>query len=224
MKARWIRGALAVLLLSVAHGCALTSKSEPLSPHYYDPDLAAMSVRSAADSDASPLRGAVTLRLGRVTAAAHLGERMVYRSGSREIGFSDERRWTAPPDWYLRRALSAALFEREGVHRSVGSGGITLDIELTDFEELRTATKVAHARATFVLYDARSVIRERTIDVERPITVADPRVEVPAEAVVQAMSQALAELVNRVTSMVLADLAKAAPPPVAAAIDAGPPG
>ncbi|HEY3593834.1 MAG TPA: ABC-type transport auxiliary lipoprotein family protein, partial [Polyangiaceae bacterium] len=84
-------------------GCALTSKSDPLMPRYFDPDLSSLPT-AAADTDGNP--NAPSLRLGRVTAGEHLRERIVYRQANRELGFYEERRWTENPDVYLRRALA----------------------------------------------------------------------------------------------------------------------
>ncbi len=195
---------LAVLL--TAAGCALTSKSDPLTPRYYNPD----GYQEASQVAAPTGRAMPELRLGRVTAASYLGERIVYRDSNHEIGYYDERRWTEKPDVYLRRALERKLFEQKGVHRVLGGVGPTLDIELTDFEELHGPTPTARARATFILQDGRSVVREQTVSVDRRIT-GDK--EPTAEQTVLALSGALGELVDRVTTAVLADLDKRAPPP-----------
>lgn len=205
---RWCIG-LAALLLA-AGGCALTSKSEPLAPRYYQPDLSSLPARPAAEAEKS-LADAPALRLGRVSAAAHLRERLVFRLPNRELGFYEDRRWTETPDSYLHRALAEVLFEREGLRRSVGGAGLTLDVELLDFEEVKSAHPVAHVRATLLLHDGRSVMRERTVDVQRPIAAAGAPPGDEPDAAVQAMSEALAELVNRIATTVVEVAKKPSP-------------
>lgn len=199
-------------LAMLAGGCALTSKSEPLMPHYYDPDLSSLPV-AAANTDVASATGPA-LRLGRVSAAAHLRERIVFREGNRELGFYEGRRWTETPDAYLRRALADVLFERKGIHRFVGGAGLTLDVELLDFEEVLAPRPMAHARATFVLHDGRTVLRERTVDVDRPIAPVGKGEGESADAAVQAMSLALSELVGRLATMVVGELGKTGGPAV----------
>jgi cholesterol transport system auxiliary component len=143
------------------------------------------------------------LRLGRVTASSHLGERVVYRDSSHEIGYYEDRRWSERPDVYLRRALSRRLFEQKGMRRLVAGAGPTLDVELIDFEELRGTSPTARVRASFILQDGRAVLREQTIVVERAIAVEK---QPTAEQMVVALSAALDELVERMTTSVQAGL------------------
>lgn len=199
------------LFLVAASACALTSKSEPIVPRYYDPDLSDLPVRpAAADVDVERARASAkarVLRLGRVTAAAHLGERLVFRNANRELGFYEERRWTESPDAYLHRALAEVLFEREGIRRLIGGPGVTLDVELVEFEEIKKRPPVAHARATLLLHEGKSVLRERTVDVERAVgsgTRGEPG-DSP-DVVVHAMSLALGDLVNRLAAVVILEL------------------
>jgi cholesterol transport system auxiliary component len=202
-----------LMLLALAGGCALTSKSEPLAPRYFDPDLSSLPVAAADTENANANEPA--LRLGRVIAAEHLRERIVFREANRELGFYEDRRWTETPDFYLRRALADVLFERKGIRRVVGGAGLTLDVELLDFEEVKKSPPVAHVRATFVLHDGRSVVRERTIDVDRPIATEGKPDANTTDAAVHAMSLALSDLVSRVANAVAAEMAKQpAPPPV----------
>src|SRR5262249_24489929 len=161
------------------------------------PDLSSLPVAAANTEGAAT---APALRLGRVSAAAHLRERIVFREANRELGFYETRRWTEAADAYLRRALADVLFERQRIHRSLGGAGIRLDVELRDFEEVLAPRPMAHARATFVLHDGRTVLREQTVDVERPIASAGKGESESADAAVQAMSMALAELVGRVAN------------------------
>lgn len=195
MDPRWL--VLASSLLGVAlHGCALTSKAEPLSPRYFSPDLG---VAEAGQRGTSP--SGVALRLGRISAAAHLEERMAYRVSPTELGFDEERRWTEPPEAYLRRALSQELFERRG-HRHVLSGAaLTLDLELVGFEEVRYGQRRARVSLQLVLSDERRVLVERAIDVEQAIDGGDDSEQAPAR-VALALSRALARAVADVADVV----------------------
>jgi cholesterol transport system auxiliary component len=193
---------IAVLLALVGAGslgCALTSKSEPLSPRYFTAELP----RSSSSTARAP-HGA-ELRLGRVTASGYLAERIVYRTEDQELGFYEDRRWTERPEAFLRRALTQSLYEQAGLRRVVSGAAPTLDIELTGFEEVRGAHPVARARATMSLSDGRVVLSQQTLTVDLPI--AQDAKGVAVEAAVRSMAQAMAQLVIQVTSHVVATLA-----------------
>jgi uncharacterized lipoprotein YmbA len=200
---------LVALALSALSGCALTGKSDPLSPRYFSPELASGPAPAARRSTGAELR------LGRVTSSGYLTDRIVYRTSEHELGFYEERRWTERPEAHLRRALGRSLFEQGGLVRVVSGAAPTLDIELTGFEEIRAAARqdpVARARATILVSDGRSVLREQTITVDRPIRAGVGGVVAP-EAAVQSLAEAMAELVTQVTAATIAALpAKAEAP------------
>src|SRR5690606_12008324 len=80
--AQGARGAmktLALLLVALSLGCALTSKGEPLTPRYFSPTLGPAAAE--ARRDAAPLE----LRIGRIEPAAHLEERIAYRVDESEL-------------------------------------------------------------------------------------------------------------------------------------------
>ena len=195
----------AAVFLALASGCALLSKSDPLTPRYFSPEPAA----SAGDDSASarPVKAggsAPELRLGRVTAASYLGERLVYRTSSYELGFYEDRRWTERPDEYFRRSLSRALFESGGARRIVSGSGPTLDVELVEFAELKAPSHVARVQAIYALYDPRAVRTEATVTIELPIrTVSADR---EAAEAVRSLSEALSSVVNRIVERVQANL------------------
>jgi uncharacterized lipoprotein YmbA len=150
------------VLLMVSTGCALTSKAEVLTPRYFSPEPV-----TAAHSP--KVTDILELRLGQVSAASHLDERIAYRVGGAEMGFYEDQRWTENPEAYLRRALERDLFEERGLSRIVAGGTPILDIELTAFEELRGKPAKARVAVTFSLRDDRRSVVERTLDLERPI-------------------------------------------------------
>jgi cholesterol transport system auxiliary component len=210
-----LRWPLCAILVIGASGCALLGKSDALAPRYFSPDLA---TATAAGSKAASGQGATALelRLGRITAASYLGERIVFRDSNYELNFYEERRWTERPEAYLRRALSQALFQEHGLQRIVSGAGPTLDVELIEFAELRLAQPKARVRATYVLSDNRLVRREATVTVELPFS-SDPKQASPTPAV-RAMSAALSNAVNQIVDQVLAEL-REGPATANAAVD-----
>ena len=198
-------------LIGTEVGCALTSKSDPMMPRYFSPDDArgrghlAASTKGEHDDES---HGA-ELRLGRITAASYLGERIVYRESNYELGYYEERRWTERPEAYLRRAVARALFEDRGVRRVVSGAGPTLDVELSELAELRSPP-VVRVRATYVLYDERLVRRQATLTIERPIPKAATASQ-SAETAARAMADAFGDAVNQIADRVAADLQRATP-------------
>jgi len=182
-----------------------------MMPRYFSPDEARGRTQlAAASSTGEPEAGmqAIELRLGRVTAASYLGERIVFRDSNYELGFYEERRWTERPEAYLRRAVSRALFEDRGLRRVVSGAGPALDIELSELAELRSPP-VARVRVTYVLYDDRLVRRQATLTIERPIpSAATPKES--ADTAARAMADALGDAVNQIADRVAADLRRGA--------------
>jgi cholesterol transport system auxiliary component len=207
----------ATFLLAIAAGCALTSKSDPMTPRYFSPDESRGRGQVAA-ATVSEHEGAIhetELRLGRITAASYLGERIVFRDSNYELGYYEERRWTERPEAFLRRAVARALFEDRGVRRVVSGAGPTLDVELSELAELR-APPMVRVRATYVLYDERLVRRQATLTIERSI----PNAATPsqgAETAARAMADAFGDAVNQIADHVAADLRRTrSPTPIAA--------
>jgi len=199
------RGAAGALALLGVTGCALLGKSDALTPRYFSPDASSSAAARTPAATGAPLE----LRLGRVTAAAYLGERIVFRDSNYELSFYEQRRWTERPEAYLRRALSRSLFEDHGVRRIVSGAGPTLEVELTEFAELRLERPVARVRATYILYDNRLVQREATVSVELPIAASSA--DESPEAAVRVMTQALSSAVLQIVEQVLGELATRAP-------------
>jgi cholesterol transport system auxiliary component len=200
------------LLLAAAAGCALTSKSDPMIPRYFSPDESRGRGQVAA-STSTPERDTGTpgieLRLGRITAASYLGERIVFRDSNYELGYYEERRWTERPEAYLRRAVARALFEDRGLRRVVSGAGPSLDIELSELSELRSPP-IVRVRATYVLYDERLVRRQATVTIERPIPSAATASQ-SAETSARAMADAFGDAVNQIADRVTSDLRRSGP-------------
>jgi cholesterol transport system auxiliary component len=206
MSAVTVRRIALTFLLGTAAGCALTSKSDPMVPRYFSPDEARGRERTAGlstvEHEGEPR--APELRLGRITAASYLGERIVFRDSNYELGYYEERRWTERPEAYLRRAVARALFEDRGLRRVVSGASPALDIELSELAELRSPP-VVRVRATYVLYDERLVRRQATLTIERPIPSATTASQ-SAETTARAMADAFGDAVNQIADRVATDL------------------
>lgn len=156
--------------------------------------------------NAAPAPGVVTaraeelpqLRLRHVDAAAHLGERMVWRSSEVEYGFYETRRWTDSPAAMLEEALSRELFETRGLRRTQSALATALDVELRAFEEWTGDEAAARVAVVARLFDADgAALLERTFEASIAIERDDPA------AVARAMSRALGEVVRTVASEVV---------------------
>ncbi|HYQ28613.1 MAG TPA: ABC-type transport auxiliary lipoprotein family protein [Polyangiaceae bacterium] len=199
-RKRSLYGALLVAgsaLSLCSQGCALTSKAEVRTPRYFSPEPVTAS-RSPKVTDT------LELRLGQVSCATHLDERIAYRVGGAEMGFYEDQRWTESPEAYLRRALERDLFEQRGLSRIVAGGTPILDIELTAFEELRGQPTKARVALTFSLRDDRRSMVERSLDLQRPIVEragADP-----AQRLAETLTRTLDEAVRAVGDEVVENL------------------
>ena len=204
-----LRCLLHVLTSCCLGDCALLSKGEALSPRYFSTDSAHTSTPDAVIAKESRL-GAGELRLGRVSAAAYLGERIVFRNSNYELDFYETRRWTESPDVYLRRALEQSLFEKHGLRRIISGVGPTLEVELSEFAELKVVPAAARVRATYLLHDNRLVRREATVTVELPIGGDSSGRDAPERAV-RVMADALNRAVEQIVDEVIAELGPRAP-------------
>jgi cholesterol transport system auxiliary component len=191
-------GVVALLSLLLG-GCALTSKSQPIDVRWFSPERVRPRLTSATTAGT-----ATPLELGRITASAHLREKMVFRDDAWEIGYADDLRWTERPDAYVRRELGRTLFEEGGFRRSVaGDGAPTLEIELVAFEELRAGdARLARVQLRMMLHDGRDVLHEETITVDERLRGSG------VEAFVSATAEALDRTTSQVASRAKAVLAR----------------
>ena len=194
--------ALAACLLS---GCAFFGKTDPLDARYYSAELS-----DAPAVKAAPASG-VPLRLGSISGATHLRERIAYRESEREVGFYEGRRWTERPESYLQRALSQALFEQRGMQRITSGIAPTLDVELTHFDELLGSPHTVRVRARVMLRDRRSTRFEHTFGADQEVKGSE------FVGVAEALSVALGRCVEQIADRVVAELrARPAEEPIVA--------
>jgi ABC-type uncharacterized transport system auxiliary subunit len=199
-RRRWI----SVCLVLCLGGCALTSKGQAVSPRYFSPVMEGATPRETSDGSV------LELRIGRIEAAAHLEQRMSFRTGPAELGYYEDRLWSSEPSEYLRDALEQELFERRKFVRLISGAGMTLDVELTAFEEVRSADAV-RLSIRYTLHDDRRTIVERTLVLERALpggAGADA-----AERIARALGGALASAVSQIGDDVARRLATTPPNP-----------
>lgn len=211
---RRIATGLVALCCVFAAGCAFFGKSDPLSPRYYSAERAGRPGPSAAEPTPD-----VRLRLGSIVGGSHLRERIAYRSGERELGFYERRRWAERPEVYLRRALSRALFEERGLGRAISGVAPTLEVELTDFDELRLDPHQVRVRAHVLLIDARSVRFEHTFGADEAVAQGEDDDDAYAR-VADAFARALGRVVDEISDRIVAELRT---PPISAAPSSSPP-
>jgi cholesterol transport system auxiliary component len=186
-------------------GCALFSKGEALSPRYFSPVSIEAPHSAAAGPEPSDTGAAAApeLRIGRVEPAAHLEGRIAYRPSASELAYYEDRRWTEPPEQFVRRALESELFERRAFRRVVGGAAPTLDVEVLSFEELRFEEGAApRARLTLLitLRDDRHALLERTVNVETPLAAAEDAGPALAAAMAVALGTATEQIAEQVTT------------------------
>jgi ABC-type uncharacterized transport system auxiliary subunit len=195
-----LAGAIAA---SLAPGCALLSKGDQGAARYFSLDRASDSTPPAAVPAAAPggQPDPAELRLGRITGAPHLEERLVFRSSRDEVDYYRERRWTEPPQKFLERRLARVLFEERGLRQVVGGPAPTLDVTLTAFDEIRAPEHVARAQVVARLHDDRVVLWEATLAADRPVAAGQGRD--PARATVDAFGEALQAVVDGLADRVV---------------------
>lgn len=186
-----------VLGLTVTSACALLSKADPRTPRYFSPETPPS---ASAEVPASGLE----LRIGRVSGQDYLRDKIVHRDSEYELGYYDGRLWTEKPDWYVRRAITRAVFDERGVRQIVSGDAPTLDVTVVAFEEVRKPEHVGRVELSYVLYDERAVKISRSLQVERPI--ADSKGDAEATATVSAIAQALSAAVETVADATVAEL------------------
>lgn len=177
----------AVFVVGTA-GCALTGKADLVTTRYFTPEVP--KARSTADASGQRPSAGPEIRLGRVSAGAHVRERIAYRDAAYEVGYYDDQRWTERPEIYVRRGITRTLFEERGFVRTLGGAAPTLDIEVLAFDEIRSPTgRAARVELKVVLYEERAIIYEETVTIDRVAAASGgkPRVE----DVVAAMGEAL---------------------------------
>lgn len=179
------------LVLGCLSGCALLSKQSPEPTRYFTPQD---------DAVARPCAGSgrgLSLRLGRVSAAPSIRERIAHRTAQNEVHYYGDRRWNERPDVYLEQALSRMLFECQAMTLVVSGSAPTLQAELTLFEEVEDGPHRVRVQVTLLLHDAGRALVHQTLTVEKQ--VAEKPGGDAALRVAEAFSQALEGVVQQVS-------------------------
>lgn len=184
------RGAVLVALLSASAGCALLGKGEPLRVRYFD-------LRGSDIHEPRAHLSSARLRLGTVSAVRAVDRRFASRTSAHELRYDDALRFTDQPEKFLARDLSRHLFEGAGVTRVMAGLAPTLEVELTAFEARPQAQNV-HVSARALLHDDREQLWQQTFEEERPVGSGES-----AEALAEALSDALARLAAEITDEAL---------------------
>lgn len=145
--------------------------------------------------------------MGRISAASHLRDRRVVKKADSEMEFDDQKRWTERPDSYLRRAVSHALYEEQGMKQAVSGTAPVLDLELLHFEELQEGGRTTKVRVgvVYALHDERTVLAGETFTLVVPIGGEGDG------NVVRAYATALRQVVDRIVAKVGPAAIKPAP-------------
>jgi ABC-type uncharacterized transport system auxiliary subunit len=189
----------ALAAATFASGCALLGKSDPVVARYFTP------LDDSAAAQATPARATtLKLHLGRIEALSHLREPLVVRNSAQEVSYRDGERWTERPEIYVRTELSQALFLQRGIIEVMSGRAITLDVELTAFEELEKPQDLVRVQLFYVLHDDHQALVQGSIVVDQQVSAASGDQHVLAA--VAAYSTALRSLVNQLADKVTAKL------------------
>jgi ABC-type uncharacterized transport system auxiliary subunit len=202
--------ACALLLCAVAvpfaSGCgALSAANDPGEARFFSMERAIGRPVAAPAGVPGVVPGApLRLRLGRVTGAPHLEERVVYRDSAHEIGYYREVRWSEPPELYLKRQLARVLFEERGIRHVMGGADRTLVAKLTALDEILAPQHLARAQVVVKLHDEHVVLWEKTLTVDRPVAVrSDGDLAIAA---IEALGEAMQAIVDQIADGVVREL------------------
>ncbi len=183
-------------------GCALLSKSDAVPVRYFA--LESPKTTGASSASAAQAAPGLDLRLGKVATASYIRERVAYRPSDHELAYYEQWRWTERPDAVLRRALGRELFETRALKQRVTGTGITLEVEVDAFEELKAPEHRAHVALTWLLRDDHDVFVQRTFAVDKPIADNEPA------SIAVALADALAASVTSIANETQAELPRIA--------------
>lgn len=189
------RSWIALGLLALLPGCLSDLRPDaPQSIRFFSaaPDSEVDAVEPRADL--------ASLRLGRVRAADHLTNRLVWRVSPVEYGFYELSRWTEAPEMYLERRLERSLFVERGVPRTITPDRAVLDATLVGFEEDLEAGRAARVAIAFHLTRGSEVLWSQTLEHRIEFTSTDRAV------LAHSLGQALEQLVERAAERVVTRL------------------
>lgn len=161
---------------------ACLSKNAPIEPRYFDPRL------PEASGDPAP-PAAKPVRLGYVTAAPYLRDRIAWRLAENEVGFDDLNHWAASPDLLVDDALKRYLVPENGFPRTDSANAHTLYVYVAAFEVERSSKEVV-VQLQATLHDPAGTLQRGVVEAKHAADIDDPR------SVAQAAGVALSEAVR----------------------------
>ena len=196
---------LCTVTVPFAPGCgALSAANDPGEARFFSMERATSQTLAAPAEVPGGTGDPLKLRLGRVTGAPHLEERVVYRDSAHEIGYYREVRWSEPPELFLKRQLARVLFEERGIRHVMGGADKTLLVKLTAFDEIRYGQHLARVQVVVKLHDEHVVLWEKTLTVDRPVAVrTDGDLAI---ATTEALGQAMQAIVDQIADGVEREL------------------
>jgi len=182
----------AIVVAALATGCLFGGKAPPLELRYFSADTAAVA------PSPRPAVAHAKLRLGAITASAHLRYRIVHRSSPVERELFDTLRWTETPDAYVRRSLTRALFDNQPLDQATAAAP-TLDVEVLAFDDVeRAGLHFGRVELAYQLAGETEVIAGGVVAEERP--AAGAAIEQVVLAITAAMEAATETVAERVTA------------------------
>jgi uncharacterized lipoprotein YmbA len=152
----------------VCSGCL--SQNAPPTVRFFHPAPLAAPPASAAASTGEPL----PVRIGHVSAAPYLGDRMVVRVSDVEIGFDELHRWASPPDVMVEDALRRLLVPENGFVVSGSLEALVVDAHVAAFEGVSTSKSVSIEIELTLERHGGGDSSRGTVRVTRPTNVDDP--------------------------------------------------
>jgi ABC-type uncharacterized transport system auxiliary subunit len=185
-----------IWMLVLLTSCALTRKSKPVTVHYYAPPVPS-DTRSVGTSAPD-----AEVRLGRISASNYLGYAIAYRISPVELRLYDLDRWTDTPDEYAKHALERALFGSGRITQATTGRVLTVDMEVTAFEEVRSPAIGGRVQIRFEVHDERNVVATDIVTVERKARSA--QLADIVSAIGTALDEATAEVAERIVTVAVA--------------------
>lgn len=182
-----------VLLALGLVGCAFLSPQPPVAQRFYYP-----AVKPAKLAPKSP---PVTIRVGRITSAPYLRDRMILRLSDVEVAFDEQDRWAAPPELLTERCIYRVLSRESGFIISAMPGAPILDIYILQFEGVADEKKVQVAIGATVQCRATGEVHVTRIDAAASIPDESP--SAIARGIGEALGHAVVDLAHWVRTLPL---------------------
>lgn len=190
-----LKHVLLIIAMFGLFGCNILSPHPPVNQRFFHPLAKTPPV---GNSVVKPM----TLRLGRISSAPYLRDRMIVRLSDVEVTFDEQSRWAAPPELLIEHAIHRVFNRSRGFVLSESPSAPILDVAVVRFEGDMDGKKA------WVVLDARVQDRQTgelhwvRKQCSAPIATSSP--EALARAIGVAVAENLGELAKWVHSLPLA--------------------